>query len=1333
MKTPLSKKWLWAIPFISLVTTVLAAVAFSGAWFTGRDVLEQRSDITGTTEGKYFAYGTGAKDHPYGISNQRHLYNLAWLQYMGEFNKNGDDTDPKLDTVYFELANDVDMSGYTALPPIGTSTYPFIGHFDGKGHSVKNLTVSNGLSDYKSKPYTVASVGDEVNIVGFFGVVGQYNNVPADGNYEASTNQIVDVGLDGLTVKSTSSKTLVGLACGYDNGTLSGVKINNAAIQAKEGAAAITSLTSNLSDYSLVGYATEKALKKMNVRDDTAKTPVIVNPNSSQGGTSWNSSVDMQTMYTNLDKVRAATVYSNGSSTSDIYYNTSETVTVHADGTTTTESTGKSNIKTIYTIYTDFTGTRYYRYEGTTTKDGDGNTVASFTISRPYTYTNSSLTSASTNLDSYIYISGYSENQTTSYDTDTITTNTYSPVYGMTITSNGQTFSYNSSTKFYLDNGKLYTLINGTKYYMNASGTSYSFSQTASTTTWDSDSTNLFYTDTDSTTYAFYYSSSLGFWTFGAGTVVSQTLTRWTYGTTIPDQVYIYDSTARVYMSEPSSDYYPTSTNDISSATTWTFDSTYWRFHPNTSSGSSKYLGYYSSSYPVQAESGSYSYYTMNSGYKMETTYSSRTYYIVYNRYNGWYATSTSSRGDTFELRYYKNVYSFNSSYTATLTADTSEFQESESPTVTRTTKNPTYNTNATYFPLTWATNSDGSSDPDPSPADTNTGYVVSGANSNTAGDIRVSRYSMSNLSASFKSNELNGSTYTTSTAPEIVTFDTTQGHDWTLIRDSYNSSKTTISSTYTNKFGSTMTKNDYRSDLHLSRYKKSREGLQNVLLGQSNIYGLHFMNAQISTDHLDTIGHAKVVDGKTTKTDENGNTIDTYSDYYNYEVPEDSIDFHLKSMGYINFFAGTYFPDNNTFFSLHKIERGSDNKISSIKEISKIYQPKDEEAAAASDPYVYVYSGETDSYSSNSAYKLVFDMSHVTRPTMLDNALYYFEIPVNSGEYALGSVSGRTGAYLIYLDIGAGTANYSAVTVNEQVRSHVTSANYPLGVDFASDVASSVPSTVASAQDGGESAAVSIAPSSSEVSMTFRYSAATSGSGGTLTCSSSPGKVLYQASGVDVKVDSTTVDYSGDHSTDFTMEREITQTYNVWTETITNAYTDTYTFTSGKAGDVFHLPKPSPTSGYTVRTAEWVSSNTSVATVSDGTVTFVGDGSVTIILTWNESVANQSEFSAAPSDNEDARTDEGTWAGSATDILSFHFEDKDKATVISYAYSYDSSTQIYTYTVTVSATADTSLVIDSVPADATHQVVIVCGSTSTTVTNSTAVGTAVAITAASA
>ena len=53
-----------------------------------------------------------------------------------------------------------------------------------------------------------------------------------------------------------------------------------------------------------------------------------------------------------------------------------------------------------------------------------------------------------------------------------------------------------------------------------------------------------------------------------------------------------------------------------------------------------------------------------------------------------------------------------------------------------------------------------------------------------------------------------------------------------------------------------------------------------------------------------------------------------------------------------------------------------------------------------------------------------LFNMDWVTMSngnTIVENAVYYFEIPVNEGEYALGSVSGnKTGAYLMYLDIGA-------------------------------------------------------------------------------------------------------------------------------------------------------------------------------------------------------------------------------------------------------------------------------------------------------------------------
>ena len=47
--------------------------------------------------------------------------------------------------------------------------------------------------------------------------------------------------------------------------------------------------------------------------------------------------------------------------------------------------------------------------------------------------------------------------------------------------------------------------------------------------------------------------------------------------------------------------------------------------------------------------------------------------------------------------------------------------------------------------------------------------------------------------------------------------------------------------------------------------------------------------------------------------------------------------------------------------------------------------------------------------------------MRFITEQPPVDNAIYYFEIPVNEGEYALHGVSGHdAGGYLMYLDIGA-------------------------------------------------------------------------------------------------------------------------------------------------------------------------------------------------------------------------------------------------------------------------------------------------------------------------
>ena len=169
-------------------------------------------------------------------------------------------------------------------------------------------------------------------------------------------------------------------------------------------------------------------------------------------------------------------------------------------------------------------------------------------------------------------------------------------------------------------------------------------------------------------------------------------------------------------------------------------------------------------------------------------------------------------------------------------------------------------------------------------------------------------------------------------------------------------------------------------------------------MITDGNVYGLHFMPANININHLVTADYTLI----------NGEEKE------NYEMPASSIDFNLMEKGVINFFAGTYFSGNNSFFSLHHIERDENDEITSIKEIAEIYK-----SSSDRDPYIYKYTDNTYSDTLTSKYSLTFSTDRIKRQSSITtNAVYYFEIPVNAGEFALGSVDDGTGAYLMYLDI---------------------------------------------------------------------------------------------------------------------------------------------------------------------------------------------------------------------------------------------------------------------------------------------------------------------------
>ena len=264
--------------------------------------------------------------------------------------------------------------------------------------------------------------------------------------------------------------------------------------------------------------------------------------------------------------------------------------------------------------------------------------------------------------------------------------------------------------------------------------------------------------------------------------------------------------------------------------------------------------------------------------------------------------------------------------------------------------------TNVTYFPL--ITNPDSYE-----VARKNTGYVIGGSEDNTTsaypdktGDIRVSKYATSDINRSYSNGNL-----------------------------------TNVYTINSNLQTTTINANDY------IKYEESKaEFLDSITSG--NIYGLHFMPANININHLVTADYTLI----------NG------EEKTNYKMPASSIDFNVMEKGFINFFAGTYFSGNNSFFSLHHIERDENNEITSIKEISEIYKSSDD-----TKDYIYKYANNSYTETLTSDYSLIFSTNRIKRQSSVTtNAVYYFEIPVNAGEFALGSVSGGTGAYLMYLDI---------------------------------------------------------------------------------------------------------------------------------------------------------------------------------------------------------------------------------------------------------------------------------------------------------------------------
>ena len=287
------RKKLKAIAIASITAfSGIAMVTASLAWFIDMVTYSiDDIDLQANSGGAYFAYGNGV-DKPYGIATPRHLYNLAWMQYMGLFE----------DKQYrFELASDIDMTGYY-LPPIGTETYPFLGEFKGQGHTVTGLTVTNSYSDFTgySQPPELVKLDNYVapEIVGFFGVVGKLPDTETTYTYSSAANTFTNTTLNSIEIKTNGTTTLLaGLAAGYASGELQGIKVGGSS-KINVNGQSHTTFTNNLTDYGLVGFTTHTGSRGTYSQDLSE----YYNGDPEGEGQDWGGSVTMKDMYNRLYK-----------------------------------------------------------------------------------------------------------------------------------------------------------------------------------------------------------------------------------------------------------------------------------------------------------------------------------------------------------------------------------------------------------------------------------------------------------------------------------------------------------------------------------------------------------------------------------------------------------------------------------------------------------------------------------------------------------------------------------------------------------------------------------------------------------------------------------------------------------------------------------------------------------------------------------------------------------------------------------------------------------------------------------------------------------------------